>query len=435
MAATLVANFPTPTPNPCPQGGGERRGACPGLSIPMPTGDGLLVRLLPVGTSPLEAFTALCAAARACGNGVVEITARGSIQVRGLTAASAPRFADRIVVLGIAAAGIPVLTNPLTGIDPAEIFDAGALARDLRNRLAASSLSERLAPKISIAIDGGGALGLDAVSADVRLDAGTDGRSPRIGLAGARDGAVPLGAVAITNAAEAVVRLLQVVARRGGSARTRDIVKTEGTTPFQTAITDLTIADTPPGHDARGEATGLHRLRDGSFACGIGLAFGHADASALEHLTEAARSAGAVGMRTAPGRVLLAIGIGPANVATFIAAAERLGFIISPDDPRRRVIACTGAPGCMSAYIAARAIAPEIAEAAASSLAEGETIHISGCAKGCAHPGPADLTVVGTPQGCALVANGTTRDTPFAIVGANRLSETIASAMREGRRV
>ncbi len=40
---TLVANFPPPTPNPSPQGGGERRGACPGLSVPMPTGDGLLV--------------------------------------------------------------------------------------------------------------------------------------------------------------------------------------------------------------------------------------------------------------------------------------------------------------------------------------------------------------------------------------------------------
>jgi len=36
----------------------HRRGACPGLSAPMPTGDGLLVRLLPTGTIPLAAFTA-----------------------------------------------------------------------------------------------------------------------------------------------------------------------------------------------------------------------------------------------------------------------------------------------------------------------------------------------------------------------------------------
>ena len=39
----------------------QRRGACPGLSAPMATGDGLLVRLLPIGTIALDAFAALCA--------------------------------------------------------------------------------------------------------------------------------------------------------------------------------------------------------------------------------------------------------------------------------------------------------------------------------------------------------------------------------------
>ena len=48
----------------------------------MPTGDGLLVRMLPIGTIALEDFGTLCVAAREHGNGVIEITARGSIQVR-----------------------------------------------------------------------------------------------------------------------------------------------------------------------------------------------------------------------------------------------------------------------------------------------------------------------------------------------------------------
>ncbi len=477
MAGTLAQSFPTPTPNPSsqepapgraqarPGGGGERRGACPGLSTPMPTGDGLLLRLLPTGTIPLDAFAALCAAARAHGNGVIEITARGSIQVRGLNASSAARFAETIAALGIAAQnGIPVLTNPLAGIDPAKIFDSGALADDLRRKLAERSFSARLAPKISVVIDGGGMLGLDAVSADVRLkaEANNGGDVLRISIGGNRAGGVALGAVTIAQAVEAATRLLAVIAQRGRDVRARDVLKTEGMAAFSTAIADLMIADTlstscpglsrastssgrvekrdvdgrdKPGHDEHREAIGLHRLRDGSFACGIALAFGHTDASALEHLTEAARSAGAVGIRTAPGRVLLAIGIRPADVATFIAAAERFGFILSPDDPRRRVIACTGSPGCASAYMPARAIAPEIAEATASSLADGKTIHISGCAKGCAHPGPAALTIVGTPDGCALIANGTTRDTPFAVVAENRLSEAIASAIREERHV
>jgi precorrin-3B synthase len=402
----------------------------------MPTGDGLLVRLLPVGTIPLDAFTALCAAARADGNGVIEITARGSIQIRGLAATSAPRFADTISTLSIAAQdGIPVLTNPLAGLD-AGMFDAAALAADLRRELAALSLSTRLAPKISIVVDGGVALGLDAISADIRLESEpTDGDLLRIAIGGDRAGAVSLGTVAIAQAVEAAIRLLYVIARHGRDVRARDVLKTEGIAALRMAVTDLLISHSLPASCGREETIGLHRLRDGSFACAVGLAFGHADASALEQLVHAARTAGAGGMRAAPGRVLMTIGLIKETTRAFTDAAERLGFVVRADDPRRRVIACPGAPTCASAYIAARALAPSIAEAAASSLADGETIHISGCAKGCAHPGPTALTIVGTPEGCALIANGSTRDVPFAVAAANRLSETIASAVQEGRHV
>ena len=41
-----------------------RRGACPGLSAPMATGDGLLARLTPAGSIPVPGFAGLCASAR-----------------------------------------------------------------------------------------------------------------------------------------------------------------------------------------------------------------------------------------------------------------------------------------------------------------------------------------------------------------------------------
>ena len=66
------------------------RHACPALSAPMETGDGLLVRFLPTAPVPVDALIGLCDAARAHGNGVIEITARGSVQVRGLSPRSAP---------------------------------------------------------------------------------------------------------------------------------------------------------------------------------------------------------------------------------------------------------------------------------------------------------------------------------------------------------
>jgi len=99
------------------------RGACPRLSEPMQTGDGLLVRIVTAGPIPLDGFTRLCAIANEHGNGVMEISARGSLQVRGLTPLSAPLFAKDVASLDIELCeGVPVIANPLQG-DPAALLD------------------------------------------------------------------------------------------------------------------------------------------------------------------------------------------------------------------------------------------------------------------------------------------------------------------------
>ncbi len=410
----------------------QRRGACPGLSAPMATGDGLLVRLMPLGTIPLAAFSKLCTAARQHGNGVIEITARGSIQVRGINAASAPRFAATVAALGVAAEdGIPIHSCPLSGLDPEEILDASPLAADLRRALAQTSLAARLAPKVSVAIDGGGGLGLDELAADVRLGAETinNGAAFRVGVGGDAARAMQLGVVATNGGVAAAMRLLEVIAQRGRDARARDILAAEGVAPFRSVLTDLLIGNVSlPAARRCGDAIGLHALRDGSLTYGLGLAFGHSDAAALERLTEAGGTAGAIGLRAAPGRVLMIVGLAPEMSSSFLAAAERLGFIVRADDARRHVVACAGAPICSSAHIAARDIAPAIA---APHLGRSFAIHISGCAKGCAHPAPAALTIVGTPSGCALIADGSTRDVPYALVPANELPAAIANFARE----
>jgi hypothetical protein len=157
------------------------RGACPGLSAPMPTGDGLLVRLAPTEAVPVDAFIGLCAAARRHGNGIMEVTARSSLQVRGLTPRSAPLFGAETARLGIAASdGVPVLTNPLPD-SPGAIIDVGLLAADVRRALAEAQLA--LAPKVSVVVDGGGTLHLDALRADVRLRAIGSREAPRLLLA------------------------------------------------------------------------------------------------------------------------------------------------------------------------------------------------------------------------------------------------------------
>jgi precorrin-3B synthase len=415
-----------------------RRGFCPGLSRPLPTGDGLLVRIAPIGTIALDAFAALCAAARAHGNGIVEVTARGSIQVRGLSADSAPRFADAIAVRGIAAQdGVPVLCNPLAGLDPAEIFDPAALAAAVRSTVARQAFAGRLDPKVSIVIDDGAPLNLARVAADIRLRAQVfDGDTVlQLAVGGDDATAVDLGVIAMAEGAEAVSRLLLILAERG--ARVREIIAGEGAHRFAEALAfalrsaaDRDCESFAP-RQCRGPI-GLHALRDGRFAAGIGLAFGHAETTALEQLLDAAAEAGARGLRTAPNRSLLAIGLTSESAACFFAAAAQVGFVTRADDPRRYVIACAGAPLCASAHIAARAMAPRLA-AAAPYLSDEMTVHVSGCAKGCAHPGAAPLTVVGAPGDCGLVANGTARDAPFAAVPLDELPAVIAAHLRERR--
>jgi precorrin-3B synthase len=417
----------------------QRRGACPGLSIPMPSGDGLLARLRPSGTISLLAFAALCAAAREFGNGVIEITGRGSIQIRGLTVASAPLFADSITALAIAADdGVPVHTDALAGLDAEEILDAGSIAADLRRTLAHTSLAERLAPKASVAIDGGGALGLDNLAADIRLGADlVNGAAVfHVGVAGNAATATHLGVVASADGVKAARRLLEIIARHGRMARARDVLATHGVAPFATALADLVVA---PDHSGPRRPTrvagpiGRHLLREESFAFGVGLAFGHADAATLERLAQAANNSGTAGIRAAADRALLIVGLTAQTASTVAAEAERLGFVVRANDPRRYVVACAGAPVCAAAHIAARTLAPTVAEAARTHLDSDSLIHISGCAKGCAHPGAARLTIVGRHDGCAVISNGSVRDASVAFAAANELPSLIAEMMRDAK--
>jgi precorrin-3B synthase len=373
-----------------------RRGACPGLSAPMQTGDGLLARLLPTGTITLDAMANLAAAALRYGNRIIEITSRGSIQVRGLTRESAPAFADAVAELAIPAHdGMPVIADPLAGIDPHQVIDANRLAAALRAALAEQSFAARLAPKISVAIDGGGALHLDALPADIRLRAVAAAGGPRLHVSAGGDAAsaASLGTIARADAIDTVVRLLHEIATHGPDARARDVIR------------GATAGASAPAREPA-DPIGPHRLRRNKVAVGIGFPFGHTDTGLLKSLLRAAHEAGATGVRTAPGRALLVVGLTRPDAELFTAAARRLDFIVEPRDPRRRLIACAGAPICASGEIEARALAREVAREGISLLKRNETIHISGCAKGCAYQGVATLTAVGRDGACDLFVEG-----------------------------
>src|ERR1700736_6511779 len=288
-----------------------RRGTCPGLADPMLTGDGLLARLAVAGVIPLDAFATLCAAAQAHGNGIVEITSRGSLQVRGLTAKSAPAFAAAVEALDIAdAAGGRVLANPLAGLDPHEIFDVSGITDRLLKLLVDSGLAGRLAPKVSIVVDGGGAFHLEAIPCDIRLRAevASGGVHFHLSLASDRTSDMTLGTFAPERAVETVPELLHAIAAHGPTARARNLPPLS---TFPDAVNAIR-ARVPA------QPIGTHGLRDGGSAIGVGLPFGHSDAGTLQRLIDEARAAGAASARPAPGRALLLIGVAPVQASRLL---------------------------------------------------------------------------------------------------------------------
>jgi len=198
----------------------SRRGACPTLAAPMMTGDGLLVRLAleRPGLSP-AVLLAIAAAAADHGNGLIDVSARGNIQIRGISGDSLAALTRRLEALEILALDGPAIAvNPLAGIDPAIRNDPLSLARIVREL--ASEL--RLAPKVAIVIDGRGALPLDGLVADIRMVASDGGWS--IALGGDALSAVPLAWVDEGHAGAAALAILELLASRGDEGRARSIL-------------------------------------------------------------------------------------------------------------------------------------------------------------------------------------------------------------------
>lgn len=390
------------------------RGACPRLSQPMPTGDGLLARLMPCAPIPLDTIVALCESSETHGNGTLEVTSRGSLQIRGLSTESTPAFAHTVASLGLGEhAGPPILTSPLLGVTPEQQFDLRPLVTDLRAQLSDPALSS-IGPKVSVLIDDGGAMHLDRVAGDVRLRA-CPGPRWHLSIGGTAANASSLGWLEPHRAAEAIVHILTALARRGPAARALEFADSAESLALRVSLAGIISDAPPPRLRPAAEPVGVHPLRDGRVAVGVCLAFGRTDASALKQLARAAACLGAASIETAPGRALLILGLDVSAVAELTAAAAAAGFLVRHDDARRYVVACAGAPACRSGMLSTRELAPAIAEAAKRLLDGSLTIHVSGCAKGCAHPGVAALTLVG-PDG--LVIEGSAGDAPDGTLSA-----------------
>ena len=375
----------------------QRRGWCPSLFEPMATGDGLLVRVKPPGgVLAADAARLVADAAARHGNGAIELTGRASLQCRGFTTRSAAAFADAIVQAGLASADRAaerrrsVIAAPLAGGDP-----AGVVIAALETALERDTTLERLPAKFGFLVDGG-ALGLADVQADINLR--VVGERCKVSL----DGGAEVARIATAEAAPAALRLAHAfLALAGEERRMRALVGAMGEAAIFAAAG---LARSPASPRLSGRPTSIGWIEAGAF--GVGVPFGSASGPVLAALADLAERFGDGALRLTPWRAVILAGVARSDIATLRAALEPLDLIVDPEDPRLRVSACPGQPGCAAATVATRALA------AALRPKRGVSVHVSGCEKGCAHPGPAAITLVGREGAFDLVRRGRAGDAP-----------------------
>ncbi len=430
-----------------------RRGWCPSALKPMETGDGWLVRLHPPGAvlTPAQLIRIAGLAAH-YGNGLVEISARGNLQIRGVALSTHPELVATLLAERLVEEHGGDGPQRLTLVAPFVRFPShrphpeearSAVSKDVPARSGASfetrtasapqdegsccepridapALAEvieirgrtipGLPAKCLVIIDDGGPLSLDGFACDLRVVAVASG-TVAIGLPDGRW----LGPVATARAPEQVAVLLTAFATHhrdnpDAIRRLRDLPPT--------LLDEMILATglsqtTPPAARPAPRRAGRFVTAQGEAAL-IGLPFGRCDAGTLHRLGEAALRAAVADIALSPWRGLAFSGPAPAATEPLLAFAKRLGLIVEPDDPRLSIEACAGKPACLRAQSDAMADAAALAEAAAPLLATGASIHVSACIKSCARMAASDLTLVGREGGYDVIVAGTTRGEPIA---------------------
>ncbi|MHC2087490.1 precorrin-3B synthase [Methylobacterium sp. CM6244] len=392
-----------------------RRGWCPSLARPMPTGDGLLARVHPpLGILTPAQARAVAEGARRFGNGHIDVTARANLQVRGVTEATRCGLAE---ALGAAALddvrsdGGPqrlTLTAPLAGLE-ATAIDIPTLAGAIE--------------AIGLAIPGLPPKALVAVEA-AECDACLGGAQPDCHLVATAEGLVLqlAGDAAWWHVpADGVHSVLDAALRRlaeSGERRMRDLSSLDRS--GLALGLGLRSATPPPGaplprpgllalNSHLPIARGQHESPP-SEASPVGILldapFGRCTADALDSLADATEILGMEPLRLSPTRGFLLVAPNAAAAEAVRPILAAAGFLTEPDDPRRAVAACPGAPACASGSTTTLIDAARLADAFEAFSAQGLSAHVSGCAKGCAHPAAASLTLVGRNGLYGIVLDG-----------------------------
>jgi precorrin-3B synthase len=395
-----------------------RKGWCPGALRPMETGDGLLARVrAPRGRLSLDQAAALADAAIRCGNGVITLSARANLHLRGLSERTLPDLHARLEDAGLIDADPEVerlrniVSSPLDDLDPEASFELARSIAALETRLREDQRLRGLPAKFSFVLDAQGRLPLGDIDADIRFEALRGGMFA-VFLAGDH----ALAAECLPGETGKVAAGLGLAFMRlagGGEAaprRMRALVERSGVEAvFAKADCEAKPRARSQRRSALRDVLGA-RVFGSNVVVGAAAPFGEFEAVRFKALVERAAALGAHGLRLTPWRAFLIVGLDPRGAASMLASIAKLGFIANAYDPRLRVAACPGAPACMHGRQRVRDDATRWAPMLPK--AEGVLLHVSGCAKGCAKPSATAATLTATAIGYDLILAGKAGDSP-----------------------
>ena len=338
----------------------EVKGWCPGVLRPMPSGDGLIVRVRPWGGAfSLERRAALADIAERLGNGHIDLTRRANLQIRGLTEDRLPELQTRAGDARAARSrcrdrgGAQHHGGSARRPRSRAAFDVRPIALAIDDALTSDKRLRALPAKFGLLVDGGGALSIAAERADICLAAVGDALAFGLDTA---EGTHWLGTLPLAQAAEAAIAAAHAflaVAARGRMRGLSDAASPTCRPPSRRACRRITRL--PPPADAGSACWRRGRHRRAVRPPGSG------PASPL------------VSWRPKPARPISVCRLARPlfrrarrTAAVFVLEEARdAGLIVDEDDPVLQVEACPGAPACTSSSVDTRGDARRLATIAA----------------------------------------------------------------------
>jgi precorrin-3B synthase len=402
--------------------GRGRDDACPGALRLHAADDGALARVrLPGGLLTAAQAEALAGLAKELGDGHLDLTSRGNVQLRGL-----PSDAGGELAAGLGAAGLlpsirhervrNIVSSPLAGLDGRGHADVQGWTRELDSLLCTSDITPELSGRFLFVLDDGRG-DVAALGGDVTLIARPRGQAVlHVGPVAAGSGIVVPAADGPRWMLRAAEEFLAVVRDGGQRAwRVREVDPDGSLVRARLAATasaDAVGFGPPPEF-------GAVRGADGAVVgLSLGLRFGRASVAQWRRLVAA--SAGELRLTPWRGVVL------PGASADAVAALTEAGFVTDPGSPWHGASACTGLPGCAKSLADVRRDAADALAAQPALAARRLPVHWSGCARRCGHPGGGGwVDVLATADGYQVSVAGDDRaDLP----GSQQLPAVVAAA-------